>query len=74
MYVTQCPKCGGDLYVISFTASTSIRVHRDGYSTLYAKFMDTEDERVSCNNCRYVGRLKHVHEDESRRKSGRAKK
>ena len=53
MYQTTCPKCRVEdsLIVRGFTASTYIPLCSDGFSTLDAKFMDTEDEHVFCGEC-----------------------
>lgn len=56
-YRTTCPRCGGDLRVVSFRARTSIPLSEDGFSTQDADFLDTEDEVVECPACFIRGPL-----------------
>lgn len=56
-YVTKCPKCQGDLFLVSGTFTTRIPIYPDGFPTEDAKFFDTENEMVRCANCNYTGPL-----------------
>lgn len=59
-FVTDCPQCGGDLYVVGGSFTTRIPLSRDGFSTEDAKGFDTEDEIVACGSCDYRGPLTTV--------------
>lgn len=59
-FVTECPKCGGDLFVVGGVFSARIRISPDGFSTQDAKTFDTQDEVVACGSCSYRGPLAMV--------------
>lgn len=52
-YSTTCPYCKKEdcLRVVHFTANTSIPLQPDGFATTDAKFFDTSDEIVHCQEC-----------------------
>jgi hypothetical protein len=57
MYVTECPECDGDLFLVAFKASCRIPVmERDGLDLTLGP-VDTEDEIVKCSECDWTGPL-----------------
>lgn len=56
-FVHECPKCGGNLFIVSGTFATRIPIYPDGFSTEDAKYFDTSDEVVECGDCKYTGPL-----------------
>ena len=69
-FVTDCPKCGGDLYVVGGNFSTRIPLSRDGFSTMDAKQFDTENEVVACGKCDYLGPLVTVGDEPTSKSLG----
>lgn len=51
------------MYVVQFSASTRIRLSRDGFSAPDASFMNTEDETVRCDDCETVYELCQLAEE-----------
>lgn len=56
-FVTECPKCSGDLFVVGGCFTTRIPLSSDGFSTEDANGFNTEDEVVACGACDYRGPL-----------------
>jgi hypothetical protein len=57
MYVTECPECGGNLFLVAFKASCRIPVmERDGLDLTLGP-VNTEEEIVQCFDCGRTGPL-----------------
>ncbi len=58
-YLTECPNCGGGLFVTKCIVYTNAPIHSNGFDLSEAA-ISTENETVACNNCDYEGPLQFV--------------
>jgi len=65
MFETKCIKCGEEsLHVIAGTfTARGMTVTRDGFATTDAREFDTDNEMVSCTECKTLQRLRLVEDD-----------
>jgi len=64
IYKTNCDKCGGQLYVIQYTALTFIPIDEDGFDWSEGWRHDSRDAVVQCAGCGNITELEMVDDKE----------